>query len=217
MRIVLLGLAGVGKGTQAQMLARRLDAPYVSSGDLFRHHQAQGTELGMLAKGYMERGDLVPDEVTIQMILDWINEEEGRESFILDGYPRTLEQATALDRALGQEGIDRAYHIKVGTEELVRRLSGRVNCRQCGRPFQQDSLALESTTQCPACGGELYQRPDDQPQAVRRRLQVQEPGLTDLVDYYAGQGKLVEINGEQSVEDVGRETWEALQQCVPTR
>lgn len=199
------------------MLAERLDASYVSSGDLFRHHQAEGTELGMLAKGYMERGDLVPDEVTIRMVLDWIGEEMGRESFILDGFPRTLEQAKALDRALGQEGIDHVYYIKVSGEELVRRLSGRVNCRQCGRPFQKDSLDSESTTRCSACGGELYQRPDDQPQAVRCRLQVQEPGLTELIDYYTGQGKLVEINGEQSVEDVGRETWETLKQYVPSR
>lgn len=215
MRIVFLGLAGAGKGTQAQMLAQRLDMPYVASGDLFRYHQAQGTELGLLAKGYMERGDLVPDEVTIRMILDWVSEEGSRKGFILDGFPRTLQQATALDQALGQEGINCALYIKVGTEELVRRLSDRVSCRQCGRPYQRDSLPSETAMRCPVCGGELFQRPDDQPQVVRRRPQVQWPELTRLVDYYARQGKLVEINGEQSVEDVGRETWRALTQCAP--
>ena len=197
------------------MLAQRLGVPFVSSGDLFRYHQAQGTELGILAKGYMERGDLVPDEVTIRMIVERIREEECREGFILDGFPRTLEQAIALDRALGEDRIDCVLYIKVGEEELVRRLSGRVSCRQCGRPYQWDSLPQEAATRCSACGGELYQRPDDQPQVVRHRLQVQWPELSRLLDYYAKQGKLAEVNGEQSVEEVGKETWEALSQWVP--
>ena len=197
------------------MLAQRFYVPYIASGDLFRHHQAQGTELGLLAKGYMEQGELVPDEVTIQMILERIDEEERSKGFILDGFPRTLQQAMALDQALGEEGIDCALYIKVGEEELVRRLSGRVTCRQCGTPYQRDSLPSETATRCPACGGELYQRPDDQPQVVRHRLQVQWPELTRLVNHYANQAKLVEINGEQSIEGVGKEVLKALSQYAP--
>ena len=212
MRIVLLGLAGAGKGTQAQILAQHLGVPYVSSGDLFRHHQFQGTELGLLAKGYMERGALVPDEVTTRMILERIEEEDCRDGFILDGFPRTLRQAQALDGALGGEPLDCAVYVKVDEDELVRRLSERVSCRECGAPYQRD--LLDSTMRCPACGGELYQREDDRPEVVRNRIQVQWPELTRLVDYYAGQKKLVEINGEQEVDEVAKEVLGAISRYV---
>ena len=214
--MVFLGLAGAGKGTQAQMVAQRLHIPYVASGDLFRYHQAQGTELGVLAKGYMEKGELVPDEVTIQMILEWIRGEERRTGFILDGFPRTLNQANALNQALGGNGIDYALYINVGEQELVRRLSGRVSCRQCGAPYQRDSLPSEAGTRCPTCGGELYQRPDDEPQVVRHRLQVQWSEMTRLLDYYANRGTLLEINGEQSIGEVGQEVLKALSEQAAT-
>ncbi len=213
MRIVLLGLPGAGKGTQAQNLARRLEIPYVSSGDLFRHHQSQSTELGLLAKGYMERGELVPDQVTIRMTLDRISEKDCQKGFILDGFPRTLEQAEALDEALGDAPLDCAVYMKVGKEELVRRLSGRVSCRKCGSLFQRD--ALDSTVKCSVCGGELYQRADDKPDVVRTRIQVQWPGLTQLTDYYSQQDKLVEVDGEQGVDQVSKDVLEAISRHVP--
>ncbi len=189
---------------------------FVSSGDLFRYHQAEGTPLGLLAKGYMERGELVPDDVTINMILERIGQKDARNGFVLDGFPRTMQQAGALDKALKDGGIDAALYVKVREDELVRRLSDRVSCRQCGTPYQKTLLDSQGVTRCPSCGGELYQRPDDQPEVVRRRLQVQRLEIARLVDYYAGQGKLTEIEGEQSIEEVGREVWRALSNYAST-
>jgi len=210
MRFVFLGLAGAGKGTQAQLLAHRLSVPYVASGDLFRRHQGLGTELGLLAKSYMDRGELVPDEVTISMVLERLGEQDCCDGFILDGFPRTLEQAVALEEALGEESVEWALYIEVEEDELAHRLSGRVSCRQCGMPHQRDALPSDPATQCPSCGGELYQRLDDQPEVVRRRLKVQRPGLTKLLEHYAGHGKLVKIDGEQSIGDVEKEMLAAL-------
>ena len=210
MRIIFLGLAGAGKGTQAKVAAEHLGVAFVSSGDLFRFHQAEGTPLGLLAKGYMERGELVPDDVTIKMILERIGQEDAKKGFVLDGFPRTLQQAGALDKALKEGGIDSALYVKVREEELVRRLSDRVSCRRCGTPYQKELLDAQGARKCPSCGGELYQRPDDQPEVVRRRLQVQRPEIASLVGYYASQGKLTEIEGEQGVEDVAREVSRAL-------
>lgn len=210
MRIVFLGLAGAGKGTQAKMVAEHLGVPFVASGDLFRYHQANGTELGLLAKGYMERGELVPDQITIKMILERIGERDAHQGFVLDGFPRTLRQAQALEEALGKQGVAIALYIKVMEDELVRRLSNRISCRQCGSPYQKDKLDAQGVTRCPSCGGELYQRPDDDPQVVRRRLQVQQPEIARLVEHYSRQGKLTEVAGEQSMEAVAQEVLRAL-------
>ncbi len=205
MRVVFLGLAGAGKGTQAQTMAKHLAVPFVSSGDLFRDHQAKGTKMGLLAKGYMERGELVPDEVTIGMILERIGQKDARRGFVLDGFPRTLQQAQALDQVLGANSIDIAVYVKVDEEELVRRLSNRISCRRCGAPYQKDLLESQGVTRCPSCDGDLYQRPDDAPDVVRRRLQVQRPAIASLVKHYSSQSKLQEVNGQQSVEAVGRD------------
>ncbi len=202
MRLIFLGLAGAGKGTQAQVLSERLGVAFVSSGDMFRHHLSQSTELGKLAKGYMDNGELVPDNVTIRMVLDRISQNDCQKGFILDGFPRTLAQAQALDKALGNNGINRVMYIKVSEPELVRRLSSRISCRACGTPYQKELLPANAT-RCSKCGGELYQRADDQPEVVQKRLQVQWPEVTTLADYYGKQRKLVEINGEQAVERVG--------------
>ncbi len=209
MRLVLFGLAGAGKGTQAKLLSERLGVPHVASGDLFRHHQSQGTELGLLAKGYMEQGELVPDDVTIRMILERIGQEDASEGFILDGFPRTLGQATALDDVLGSDGLDLALWVVVSEEELVRRLSGRLICRECSAPYSKDDFPSEDS-RCPACGGELHRRADDEPEVVRNRLQIQRPGLEELTDYYAQANKLVEINGERISEEVYREAMRIL-------
>ena len=215
MRIILLGLAGAGKGTQAQMLARHMGVAHVASGDLFRQNQEQGTELGLLVKQYMERGELVPDDVTIRLIMDRIEQEDCRQGFILDGFPRTMEQATALDRVLGEQGVDCVLNIRVTQEELVRRLSGRLICSQCQTPYHRTNLPPNVEGRCDRCGGELYQRADDQPEVVQRRLQVQQDLLAALLDYYSKQGKLVEVDGEQEINRVAEQMREAVAQYSP--
>ena len=215
MRIILLGLIGAGKGTQAQMLARHMGVAHVASGDLFRQIQEQGTELGLLVKQYMERGELVPDDVTIRLIMDRIEQEDCRQGFILDGFPRTMEQATALDRALGEQGVDRVLNLRVTKEELVRRLSGRLICSQCQTPYHRTNLPPKVEGRCDRCGGELYQRADDQPEVVQRRFQVQQDLLDALLDYYSKQGKLVEVDGEQEINRVAEQMREAVTQYSP--
>ncbi len=215
MRIILLGLAGAGKGTQAQMLAQHMGVAHVASGDLFRQNQEQGTDLGLLVKQYMEKGELVPDDVTIRMIMDRIEREDCRRGFILDGFPRTMEQATALDKALGERGVDCVLNIRVAQEELVRRLSGRLICRQCQTPYHRTNLPPKVEGRCDRCGGELYQRADDQPEVVQRRLKVQQDLLDALIDYYSKQGKLVEVDGEQEINRVAEQLLEAVTQYSP--
>ena len=211
MRIILLGLAGAGKGTQAQMLAQHMGVAHVASGDLFRQIQEQGTELGLLVKHYMEKGDLVPDDVTIRLIMDRIEQEDCRQGFILDGFPRTMEQATALDK----QGVDYVLNIRVTQEELVRRLSGRLICRQCQTPYHRTNLPPKVEGRCDRCGGELYQRADDQPEVVQRRLQIQQDLLAALLDYYSKQGKLVEVDGEQEINQVAEQLHQAIAQYSP--
>jgi adenylate kinase len=205
LRIVLLGPPGAGKGTQAAGLAEELRVSRVSSGDLFREHQSRDTELGRLARSYMERGVLVPDEVTIGMMMEWINAEEQADGFVLDGFPRTLAQAEALDKALADSGgADRVVNLEVSREELTRRLGGRFVCRQCQRTYHEEFSPPQSALRCDGCGGELYQREDDRPEAVRKRIQVYSEESAPLVEYYRGTGKLREIDGESSIEQVGR-------------
>jgi len=188
----------------------------VASGDLFRQAQNNGSELGALVRSYMERGELVPDAVTIRVILERISAPDCAQGFILDGFPRTLEQADALDEALTERGqaIDVVLHIKVSTEELVRRLSGRWICRNCQTPYHVISSPPKVAGRCDRCGGELYQRPDDSEEAVRNRLRVYSTETAPLIEYYVGQGKLVEINGEQGVKAVAKEVMAALGQSI---
>jgi len=216
LRIVLLGAPGAGKGTQAVVISERLGLAHVASGDLFRQAQNNGSELGALVRSYMERGELVPDAVTIRVILERISAPDCAQGFILDGFPRTLEQADALDEALTERGqaIDVVLHIKVSTEELVRRLSGRWICRNCQTPYHVISSPPKVAGRCDRCGGELYQRPDDSEEAVRNRLRVYSTETAPLIEYYVGQGKLVEINGEQGVKAVAKEVMAALGQSI---
>lgn len=207
MRLVLLGPPGAGKGTQARILAEAMALAHVATGDLFRLHQARGTVLGKEAASYMERGELVPNRVTIAMLLERIQEPDCAKGFLLDGFPRNLEQARALDDALAKRGwvIDGAVYMKVPEEKLVRRLSERLVCSQCQAAYHTESAPPTVEGRCDKCGGKLYQRKDDSPDAVRRRLQVYMEQTYPLLDYYRTLGKLLEVNGEPPIEEVTQE------------
>ena len=203
LKLILLGPPGAGKGTQAAMLAEDMGVPRVSSGDLFRDHQSRNTELGLLAKSYMERGVYVPDDVTIGMVMEWIDGQEGRGGYLLDGFPRTLAQAEALGGAVKDKGgLDIALNIRVETEELVRRLSSRLICRGCQTPYSRDPSRTTVEGCCEACGGELYQREDDRPEAIGKRLETYFEETEPLVDYYRQAGILREVDGEGTVGEV---------------
>jgi adenylate kinase len=202
--IIFLGAPGAGKGTQAAIVAQELNLVHIASGDLFRQALEAGTELGMQAKSYMEKGELVPDEITIQMVLERMSAPDCESGVILDGFPRNLKQAKALDRALIEQAktIDKVVYIKVSEEELVKRLSGRWICRNCQTPYHTIDSPPKVWGKCDKCGGELYQRPDDTWETVKQRLKVYFAETAPLTDYYTQSGKLLEIDGEGGVEDV---------------
>lgn len=207
MNIILLGAPGSGKGTQAEMIAKEFGLAHIASGDLFRQAQSSGTELGNMVKSYMERGILVPDEVTVKMVLERIAELGDGRNFILDGFPRTMEQAEALAAALAAEkmSVDRVIYLKAPNEQLVERLSGRWICRDCQAPYHAVNKPPEVAGKCDRCPGELYQRPDDAEETVRKRIEIYLSQTAPLIDYYAKKGKLLEIDGAQSVERVSEE------------
>ncbi len=213
MYIIFLGAPGAGKGTQAATVARELNLVHIASGDLFRQALERGTKLGIQAKSYMESGKLVPDEITIRMVLERMSAPDCETGVILDGFPRNLEQAKALDKALGEQTkvIDKVLYIKVSEDELLKRLSGRWICRSCQTPYHDVNSPSKVCGKCDKCGGELYQRPDDTEEAVKKRLEVYFAQTTPLIDYYAQAGKLLEIDGEGSVDEVGRRIISALQ------
>ena len=204
MYIILLGAPGAGKGTQASVVAQKLNLVHIASGDLFRQALEQGTELGIQAKSYMERGTLVPDEITTQMILERMSAPDCENGVILDGFPRNLRQAEALDKALVQlaKAIDKVVYIKVSEEELLKRLTGRWICRNCQAPYHTVDSPPRVQGKCDKCGGELYQRPDDTAQTIKKRLEVYFAETAPLIDYYARRGKLLEIDGVGSVDEV---------------
>jgi adenylate kinase len=209
--IVLLGPPGAGKGTQAQRIAEATGLLHISTGDMFRENVKNQTELGKLAQTYMDRGDLVPDEVTIRMLGERINRPDASEGVMFDGFPRNVVQATALDKALADRGdqVDRALLIHVDDEELIARLGGRWICRNCGRLYHERNDPPKVPGRCDACGGELYQRDDDRPEVVRNRLEKQKPPA-DLIDHYRKAGVLKEIDGRQSLDDVTAALLEAI-------
>jgi adenylate kinase len=212
MYIILLGAPGAGKGTQAVTVARELNLAHIASGDLFRQALEQRTELGIQAQSYMEKGKLVPDEITIKMVLERISAPDCDSGVILDGFPRNLEQAKALDKALAEQtkGIDKVVYIKVSEEELLNRLSGRWICRNCQTPYHATNSPPQVWGKCDKCGGELYQRPDDNVETVKNRLQVYFAQTTPLIDYYAKSGQLLEVEGEGGVDEVSRRIVTAL-------
>ena len=207
MYIILLGAPGAGKGTQADSLSSELNLPHIASGDLFREALKKETELGLLAKSYMERGELVPDEVTIKMILHRIEMPDCASGCLFDGFPRTLAQAEALDKGLVDKGksIDKVIYIKVSDEELLKRLGGRWLCRNCQTPYHLITAPPKVPGKCDKCGGELYQREDDKEETVKERLRVFLAQTIPIVDYYRGQSKLVEVNGNQEIQEVANE------------
>ena len=212
MYIILVGAPGAGKGTQAANIASELNLVQVASGDLFRQALEKETELGKQAKSYMEKGMLVPDEITVKMVLDRIAAPDCEPGAILDGFPRNLEQATALDKALAQQGkaIDKVVYIKVSEEELLKRLSGRWICRGCQTPYHEVDSPPRVQGRCDKCGGELYQRSDDTPETIKKRLGVYFAETIPLIDYYAGVGKVAEVDGEGSVGEVSQRVLAAI-------
>lgn len=218
MYIILLGAPGAGKGTQAVMLAEKLKLMQVASGDLFRRALAQDTELGKKAKVYMEKGQLVPDEVTIQMVLERLAAPDLKNGAILDGFPRNIQQAKALDKALVQQSkaIDKVVYIKVSEGELLKRLGGRWICRQCQAPYHEVDNPPKMKGKCDRCGGELYQRADDKAETVKKRLEVYFAETSPLIDYFKKAGKLLEIDGEGSTAAVNQRIVAALRSGVST-
>ena len=204
MYLILLGLPGAGKGTQAAMICQETGLVHITTGELFRENIRQQTELGRKAQPFVEQGLLVPDELTVGMLLDRIARPDAAQGFALDGFPRNLDQAKALDDALAREGkaIDKTIYIKVPTEELVRRLSGRWNCRQCGAVYHEQSMPPKQQGVCDRCGGQLYQREDDRPDVVRTRLDVNVKQTEPLLEYYRRDAKLVEVDGGLEVDQV---------------
>jgi adenylate kinase len=215
MHLILLGPPGTGKGTQAKLIAERLGLLHVSSGDLFREAIQQGTDLGRGAKEYMDRGELVPDELTIAMIEERIQKPDAQQGVVFDGFPRTLKQAQALDEALSRQGkaADAALLVTASDDEIVRRLSGRRLCPSCGEIYHEQSRPPTRAGVCDACGATLAQRDDDQPAVVRERLRRQRPP-DELLDHYRAQARLVEINGEQEMEAVTGDLLAAIEQAT---
>ena len=204
MNVILMGPPGSGKGTQAASLAEKLGVNAVSSGDLFRDHQRRNTELGQLARTYMEQGVYVPDGVTIGMIMEWINDPKHSGGFVLDGFPRTEAQAQALDDALLERGgIDQVVLISVSDDELVRRLGGRIICSDCQIPYNLNTSPPAVEGKCDECGGSLYQRDDDKAEVVARRIEVYNQETQPILEYYREAGILSDVDGEQPVESVG--------------
>ena len=212
MRLIVLGPPGAGKGTQAKLLAESLGLPHIASGDLFRNHELNGTPLGLKAMEYLDQGLLVPDEITMAMVLERILPPMCRDGFLLDGFPRNLAQAQALNDSLAAKGqaIDRTILIRAPQEELVKRLSGRMACRKCQTTYHEETAPPQVPGTCDLCGGELYQRPDDTPEAVKVRMRVYQDETEALLDYYRQAAKLAEVQGVGTVEDIHRRVLGAM-------
>ncbi len=211
--IVLLGAPGAGKGTQAEGLSATFSIPHVASGDIFREALEEGTEVGLLAKSYIEKGDLVPDKVTIAMVQKRVAASDCERGAILDGFPRTIEQAEALENALAEDGksVCVVLYIKVSTETLMARLGGRWICRNCGAVYHSLFDPPKEAGKCDKCGGELYQRSDDTPGVQRKRIDVYLAQTAPLIEHYRSKGLLMDVEGDKSVEEVQHDMQKAIE------
>ncbi len=204
MKIIMLGAPGAGKGTQAKMIADKYHIPHISTGDIFRANLKAGTELGMKAKEYMDQGLLVPDALTCDLVMDRIGQDDCKDGFVLDGFPRTIPQAEALDAALSNinQKMDYAIDVDVPDENIVNRMSGRRACLNCGATYHIVSIPTKVEGVCDRCGNPVVLRDDDQPETVQKRLAVYHEQTQPLIDYYKGQGILNTVSGTQPMEDV---------------
>ena len=209
MKLILLGAPGAGKGTQAEIIAEKKNIPTISTGNILREALKNGTEMGLKAKTYMESGQLVPDEILIGIIKDRVQEADCQNGYILDGFPRTIPQAEALDQ-MGA-GIDVVLDIEVADEDIITRMSGRRVCEKCGSSYHVLYKQPKAEGVCDACAGALVQRKDDHPNTVKERLQVYHPQTEPLKEYYSKQGKLRVVHGQDKVEDTTKKVLEALE------
>ncbi|EAK9261575.1 adenylate kinase [Listeria monocytogenes] len=204
MKLVLMGLPGAGKGTQAEQIVEKYNIPHISTGDMFRAAMKNNTELGRKAKSFMDNGDLVPDEVTNGIVRERLSEDDAKDGFLLDGFPRTVEQGQELENILSDLGteLDAVINIDVEKDVLMKRLTGRWICRTCGKTYHEIYNPPKVPGKCDLDGGELYQRDDDKKETVEKRLNVNMKQTKPLLDFYSEKGKLHNINGEQEIKDV---------------
>lgn len=204
MKIIMLGAPGAGKGTQAKKIAAKYAIPHISTGDIFRANIKNNTELGQKAKTYMDKGELVPDELVVDLIMDRFKEADCANGYVLDGFPRTIPQAEALDKALSANGesVDYAINVEVPDENIINRMSGRRACVGCGATYHIQFNPTKVEGICDACGEKLILRDDDKPETVKNRLSVYHEQTQPLIDYYSKKGVLAEVDGTQSMENV---------------
>ncbi len=205
MRLIFLGPPGAGKGTQARTLAAEQGIPQIATGDMLREAVTRGTRLGLEAKSYMNRGALVPDEVVVGLVAERLEASDAEKGFILDGFPRTVAQANALERLLEDRelAVERVIYFEVSEQEVLRRLTGRRMCRQCQHPYHIEFSPPKRAGRCDQCGGEIYQREDDGEASVRHRLEVYAAQTAPLLEYYRSRGLLTAIRGEGSPQEIG--------------
>ena len=204
MKIIMLGAPGAGKGTQAKKIAAKYDIPHISTGDIFRANIKNGTELGNKAKTYMDQGLLVPDELTVKILLDRVAQDDCGKGYVLDGFPRTIPQAKVLDEALEKLGekIDYAVDVDVADEHIVKRMSGRRACLKCGATYHVEHIPPRQEGVCDSCGSDLVLRDDDKPETVMNRLKVYHDQTQPLIEYYGQKGILRKVDGTMEMQDV---------------
>ncbi len=204
MKIIMLGAPGAGKGTQAKMIADKYSIPHISTGDIFRANIKNGTELGKKAKEYMDKGLLVPDELTVDLVIDRVAQDDCANGYVLDGFPRTIPQAESLDKALTErnEKIDYAINVEVPDENIINRMSGRRACLSCGATYHIVHIPTKVEGICDRCGAELVLRDDDKPETVKNRLDVYHDQTQPLIEYYSNKGALVEVDGTKEMSEV---------------
>ena len=204
MKIIMLGAPGAGKGTQAKMIAEKYGIPHISTGDIFRYNIKNGTELGKEAKKYMDQGLLVPDELTVKILLDRVAQDDCKNGYVLDGFPRTIPQAEVLEEALTKLGdrIDYAINVEVPDENIVKRMGGRRACVNCGATYHIEHVPPKKEGICDNCGSELILRDDDKPETVKNRLSVYHKQTQPLIDFYNGKGVLRTVDGTVDMKDV---------------